>query len=298
MPSIPTDHGHLALPFGRFYGREDIRRSAPGVELSLLRVDPHRVVERHSHEEAHFVLVLDGLYVSSAEGAPPVSAGVQLIFNPAGTTHRDRFEARGRVYDGRFLTISLTADTMREAAERATMPERALVIDSREVMALAVRLSRVCAQDGGDAPLTRHSLVLELLAQVAGVCRAAQGTAPAWLRVARECLDDSLGGTTSIAEVARAAGVHPVHLARVFRQYLGMSPAAYLRKRRVEQARALVEHSTRSLGEIAVGCGFSHQSHFCNVFRETYGVTAAEVRRRGVGGCQLSPPHRPVGVRR
>jgi len=278
MPAIPTGYGHLALPFGQFYGREDIRRSAPGVELSLLRVDPHRVVERHSHEEAHFVLVLDGLYVSSAEGAPPVSAGAQLIFNPAGTTHRDRFEARGRVFDGRFLTISLAADTMREAAARATMPERAVVVDSREAMALALRISRACTRDGGDAPLTRHALVLELLSQVAGVRREAQGTAPAWLRIARECLDDSLGGTPSIAEVARTAGVHPVHLARVFRQYVGMSPAAYLRKRRVEQARVLVEHSTRSLGEIAVACGFSHQSHLCNVFRGVYGVTAGEVR--------------------
>jgi hypothetical protein len=46
------------LPFGTFYGRPDVRRSAPGLEVAVLDADPHRVVERHGHEEAHFVLVL------------------------------------------------------------------------------------------------------------------------------------------------------------------------------------------------------------------------------------------------
>jgi len=274
---IPHSHGH-ALTFGQFYGREDIRRTSPGLELSLLRADPHRIVERHSHDEAHFVLVLDGLYVSTADAAPPVSSGAQLIFNPAGTIHRDRFEARNRVIDGRFLTISLESDTMREAASLGTMPQRAVVIDSAEAIAIGVRLSRVCTQDGGDAPLTRHSLALDLLSHVSvgGVQRHREG--PAWLSVAREQLDDSLGSSTSMTEIARVAGVHPVHLSRVFRQHFGVGPADYLRQRRLEQSRALLRFTARSLSDIALTCGFSDQSHFSNAFRAVLGMTPSEFR--------------------
>lgn len=100
---------HPSLAFGAFYGQLEARCSTPGLDISVLNADPHRVVERHSHDEAHFVLVLDGLYVSSAAGAAPVSNGRALIFNPAGTTHRDRFEARGRSVEGRFLTLSIAA---------------------------------------------------------------------------------------------------------------------------------------------------------------------------------------------
>ena len=88
------------LAFGTFYGNVNVRRCAPGLDVAVLDVDPHRIVERHSHEEAHFVLVLDGLYVSSASGADAISRGPFLVFNPAGTTHRDRFEARSRVMEG------------------------------------------------------------------------------------------------------------------------------------------------------------------------------------------------------
>jgi hypothetical protein len=64
----PTPGVNAVLPFGTFYGRVDVRRHAPGLEIAVLNADPHRVVERHSHEEAHFVLVLSGLYVSTAAG--------------------------------------------------------------------------------------------------------------------------------------------------------------------------------------------------------------------------------------
>lgn len=276
--AVPGNHGQVALPFGRFYGMEDIRRSGPGLELSLLRADPHRVVERHSHDEAHFVLVLDGLYVSTADGAPPVSTGPQLIFNPAGTTHRDRFEARNREVDGRFMTISLSSDTMREAERISNVPQRAVVLDSPQAMAVGAQLSRACAANGPDAAFTQHSLALELLSLTSVRRDPKHRGAPAWLRMARERLDDSLGNTSSIAEIARITGVHPVHLSRVFRQHVGMSPAHYLRQRRLEQSCALLRYTTRSLSDVALTCGFSDQSHFTNTFSSAYRITPSAFR--------------------
>lgn len=276
---IPTSHhGQSTLPFGRFYGQADVRHCAPGLELSLMRADPHRVVERHSHEEAHFVLVLDGLYVSSAQGAPPVSAGTSLIFNPAGTTHRDRFAARRRVVDGKFLTISLSADIMREAGANARLPQHATVIDSAEALTTALELARACAMGGGDAPFAQHALSLELLLRTARDVAPDHRDPPAWLQVAREQLDDSLGQPCSITEVARVAGVHPVHLSRVFRAYVGHTPADYLRQRRLEQSRVLMQCTENTLSDIALTCGFTHQSHFSNAFRAAYGVSPSVFR--------------------
>ncbi|HEY0928491.1 MAG TPA: helix-turn-helix transcriptional regulator, partial [Gemmatimonas sp.] len=218
------------------------------------------------------------LYVSTADGAPPVSEGVQLIFNPAGTTHRDRFAARDKVVDGRFLTISLDADVMNEAAAFSRLPEHAAVVQSAQAQSIGMRLSRACTRGGGDASLTRHALTLELLSHVSATDDAQHVAAPVWLRVACEQLDDSLGGNCSIADVARTAGVHPVHLARVFRQHMGMSPADYLRRRRLEQARSLLRCTVRSLSDIALTCGFNDQSHFSNAFRAAHGMTPSAFR--------------------
>jgi AraC family transcriptional regulator len=233
--------GHLALPFGAFYGTVDRRLHAPGLEVAVLNVDPHRVVERHSHDQAHFVFVLDGLYISSAVGAAPVSSGPALIFNPAGTTHRDRFEARDRVMTGRFLTLSIGGDMIDAARQdRSAITPRAVALTSASAHALAHRL----ALASGDR------------------------------------IDDALGSDIRIADIAREAGVHPVHLARVFRQCTGVSPADYLRHRRLAHACTLLRETRRPLADIALTCGFVDQSHFSTTFRRAFSRTPTAYREQ------------------
>ncbi|GAB1343065.1 AraC family transcriptional regulator [Gemmatimonas sp.] len=284
---MSSSAAHVVLPFGQFYGREEVRRSAPDLEWALLRADPHRIVSRHSHDEAHFVLVLDGLYVSSAVGAPAVSHGVQLIYNPPGTTHRDRFEARDRVVSGRFLALSVGTEALaalRMHTTRDDTPQHAVVIESAGAIAAAHRLAVACTRQGRDAAYEQQAMALELLCHADNTVRVthsapcSHAAAPAWLQRACEYLDDSRGGQSCIAEAARVAGVHPVHLARVFRRFTGQSPATYVRQRRLEQAQCLLRFTTRSAAEIADSCGFADQSHFTHAFRNVYGATPAAYR--------------------
>ncbi len=262
------------LPFGTFYGMVERRIAESGMEFALLDVDPHRVVERHSHEEAHVVFVLDGLYVSSAVGAPPVSDGPALIFNPAGTTHRDRFEARGRTMAGQFLTISLAASFLHTAEQDGALALRSIALDAPGALMTARRLVEACVSRDRGSALRRETLTAELLGLVATTTPAEKCLgAPQWLRTARQRLDDALGEPPSLTEVARACGVHPVHLARVFRQYVGVSPSDYHRTRRLLHARSLLQGTQRSLSDIALHCGFADQAHFTHAFRRAFGVT-------------------------
>lgn len=88
--------GTTVLPFGAFYGRSRDARDAGGFALARMRPTvPEREVVRHTQEEAHFGLVTDGAYLSTARGAPAVCDPPTLIYNPPGTTHRDRFLTDG-----------------------------------------------------------------------------------------------------------------------------------------------------------------------------------------------------------
>jgi AraC family transcriptional regulator len=267
------------LPFGAFYGQVEHRRRAPGLDVAVLDVDPHRVVERHSHEEAHFVLVLDGLYVSSAAGADAVSCAPFLVFNPAGTTHRDRFEARSRVMEGRFLTLSFSADMIAAAAgDGAALHHTATAIHDPHAVALAKRVARECVSTSGLSDLGTESLGASLLSLVAKTRGVESSHAPRWLRVAEELLHDASDQNLRIAHLAAAVGVHPVHFARVFRQFVGCTPADYLRRRRIERSMVLLRETNRPLSEIAACCGFGDQSHFSNAFRRVHGVTPGRCR--------------------
>ena len=85
-----------------------------------------------------------------------------------------------------------------------------------------------------------------------------------------------------LAEVAAACGVHPVHLARVFRQFYGVSPGEYLRGLRLDWAAAQLAlasaGATHTLASLALQAGFSDQSHFTRAFKRHTGCTPAQYR--------------------
>lgn len=279
--SLPTPYGssgQQSLAFGTFYGRLDVRHRTPTLDIALLNADPHRVVERHSHDEAHFVFVVDGLYVSSASGADAVSHGRALIWNPAGTTHRDRFEARSRVMGGRFLTLSIAAELMDGARGDGRALERATALHDARTIALAERIVRECSDGSAKGTLMRESLALSLLAAVTDAQEPRAASPPAWLAIARELLDDRCGDEIGIREVAAAVGVHPVHLARVFRRYFGCSPGEYVRGRRLERGAVLLRETARPISDIALSLGFVDQSHFTTSFSAKMSVTPAAYR--------------------
>jgi AraC family transcriptional regulator len=69
----------MILRGGEFFGRNLQSRAIDGFDLGeRVPTVPEHEIHRHMHAEAHFVLFLEGLYVSSARGAPEVAAAPML----------------------------------------------------------------------------------------------------------------------------------------------------------------------------------------------------------------------------
>ncbi len=119
---------------------------------------------------------------------------------------------------------------------------------------------------------------------LAGLHRAAPKPRPAlpgWAHQAYEAVMDMAADThLRIADLARALGVHPVHLARVFRQAWGCSPGELLRWRRVEQASGLLRRPELGMADVALSVGFADQSHMTRAFQARYGMTPSSYRQR------------------
>lgn len=267
----PTPH----FAHGQFLGRYDMRRQVGGFSFAELSPTvPAHAVETHTHDDGHYLLLLDGIYLSSARGAPALCTTPTLIYNPPGTTHRDRFRSDG----GRFFTIAVSPEDAREIDAVLPAPTHASV-QRAEAQVLAWRLLQVCRDWNEPAGLSAQALTLELLASTARLRSETSLQPPAWLRRAREQLHDECVHPIRIDTLARTAGVHPVHFSREFRRHYRCTPGDYLRRCRLDRAAAALTDTRAPLATVAVAAGFADAAHLGHAFRRSFGISPVAYRR-------------------
>lgn len=87
-------------------------------------------------------------------------------------------------------------------------------------------------------------------------------------RVARVCdfIAANLEASLHNDELASVACLSTAYFARRFKAETGVTPGAYLRRARFEEAKRLLEETDLPIAEIAYRCGFCSQSHMTVVF--------------------------------
>jgi transcriptional regulator GlxA family with amidase domain len=91
---------------------------------------------------------------------------------------------------------------------------------------------------------------------------------------------DHLDADLTVEKLAQRADMSPRHFARLFAQRMGTSPAAYVRRLRVEQARSRIESGAMRAKQVARECGFADEQSLRRAFRQVLGVTPADYRLR------------------
>jgi len=94
---------------------------------------------------------------------------------------------------------------------------------------------------------------------------------------ATDYVNSNYTSAVTLDDIASAANLSKYHLARLFRTLHGVSPAAYLRLKRIRAAERMIERSDADLAEIAERSGFGSR---WSMFRELR-------RRRGMSGQRI-----------
>ena len=124
-------------------------------------------------------------------------------------------------------------------------------------------------------------LALETIAAMSrAVIKGESPNAPQWLKRANEILHAQFSENIRLKDLAKSVGVHPVHLARVFRRFNQCSVGEYMRKLRVDFASQELIRTERPLVDISSEAGFSDQGHFSRIFKQHTGLTPAEFRKQ------------------
>jgi AraC-like DNA-binding protein/quercetin dioxygenase-like cupin family protein len=132
-----------------------------------------------------------------------------------------------------------------------------------------------------------RAILVELARGVAGPGRPAEpvtaGSPPANLRRALRYVERHFREPLSLAEVAAVAHLSPHWFSEQFRRATGESFQSFLKRRRLQFARSLIESTELGVTEVCHAAGFNDPSYFGRAYRDRYGMapssTASRARR-------------------
>lgn len=264
------------LPSGSFYGTTTLRRDIGGVTLteSVYRDELH--IPEHEHANAFFNLVLEGTYTETCRNQVRTRGPWTIALHPSGEVHADRWHGLG----GRVFHVEISSSRLEYVSEHSSVLNSAAEFRTGLPIWLATRLYHEYLRQDAVSPLAMEGLVLELLAECSRHRPSASSqTAPPWLERVRHLLHERFSEDLTHDVIAATVGVHPVHLARVFRKQCGRTIGEYLRKLRVDFAARQLMATDIPLADLASASGFADQSHLSRTFKGQIGMTPAAFRR-------------------
>jgi AraC family transcriptional regulator len=239
---------------------------------------PHGRLCAHVHDRTCVATTLHGRFASGMRGRSHWSRPSMVLTEPAGERHDNVFGASG----AHVLVVQPDAARCEVFRPFTQFLDSINHFHDPAIGVLARRIGVEIAQPDEVSPLVIEALGLELLATAARrlAPKRAETSAPQWLRRVRERLHDTFAQPLTLTELAAIAGVHPAHLARVFRRHYRCSVGAYQRELRLEWSARRLALGNGSLAEVATSAGFSDQSHLTRAFKRRFGSTPGVFRAR------------------
>lgn len=99
------------------------------------------------------------------------------------------------------------------------------------------------------------------------------GLSPTHLKLVVDYINDYLDQELSLEELAAIVQLSAYHFCRSFKRSTGFTPHQYVIQQRVEQAKLLLRDGKIGIAEVALACGFTHQSHLNRHFKRLTSVT-------------------------
>ena len=236
---------------------------------------PNLVLEPHAHRYPAITMVRRGSFGLHIGRRKFECSNMGVFFKQGDLEHANEFGSHG----AHSLIIELRSERAAELESGPGLPRCSYLDDHPWSVRLAAEIEREFALESRLAATAIESLILEILASPLGSSRVAiERRPPGWFHCVNELIHEHFKFNIEVRRLAEEAGVHPIHLARVFRQFYRCSVGEYVRRLRVNYSAAELRNTDAPLATIAVRAGFYDQAHLSRWFKRHMDATPGRYR--------------------
>lgn len=91
-------------------------------------------------------------------------------------------------------------------------------------------------------------------------------------------MEENYTSPISLSELAYLSGRSLASFKRDFKAIYNIAPSDWIRKKRLEKAMELLQHSTLPISDICYTLGFENTAHFSRIFKQYFGKTPSDSR--------------------
>lgn len=181
---------------------------------------------------------------------------------------------------------SIAAGENRQSPERVELVMQRGIRDARierHVLRLLAELMVAGFADLTCVQLVADLLTIHILREYSTISAVADRVpsklARHKLQHATDYIRKNLPDDLSLVTISKAVCMSPCHFAHQFKQATGHTPHRYVMGCRMEKAKSLLRETDLPVNEVAQMVGYSSQSHFSTVFRQSIGQSPLRYRK-------------------
>ncbi len=218
------------------------------------------VTPKHFDRYNRISIILQGTLKESACKKEVFAHSGSIVLKPGDLYHQNEYGIKG----SRIVSILLKDEVFTKLTAEQFMDYRWFhgLPTASTAFQIASKLTKISTEED------LYDSVIYLLSILKESFDPKNTLPPSWLKKIEEQIRDEYYKSLRTRDIAEKIGVHPVYLARVFRQYYGCSLKSFLQNIRIENAMQELGEMQKSLIHIALDAGFSDQSHFNRIFKK------------------------------
>jgi AraC-like DNA-binding protein len=128
-----------------------------------------------------------------------------------------------------------------------------------------------------------QGIILQLLSRFLPSSRLTQKSAnaiPSKILDVISYIQVNLNQNLTVTHLAERVNQHQDYFSRLFFQYTGIRPLAYIHEKRIERAQYLLTTTNMSYAEVAAETGFENLPHFSRIFKKVTSLTPGQYRQQ------------------
>ena len=235
---------------------------------------------RHKFEQCKFYFITGGSCVIEIEKKKYYGKAGDWFFIPAGAEHA-YYNEKNQPFEKYWMHFDLYPSI--DIFYVLNLPYVVRVDGKGNTLRLFKKYAKLCESDKLTDKLEIKACLVNLLAEYikaansegVDVIDRKEARLNDLLKFINENLDKPLSNETLSGKYF----AHPNHFIRAFKEKTGLTPAKYIKAKRMEHAKRLLESTDLSILEITGKIGLVESTHFSKLFKKYYNVSPTQYRR-------------------